>query len=464
MIVLIAGATGFLGSALGIALVRAGHTVRVLSRGRAADLPFPATVFAWIDGGAGPSVPSEALDGTTAIVNLAGESIADGRWTAARKARIVRSRTETAAALTRALKAQHPSARPHVLVQSSATGYYGDRGEEALDESSAPGTGFLADVCRQWEAAAAPVDGVRQVLLRTSMVLGLEGGALPKLLDLYGKGLGANLGAGDHWVPFIHQDDWVRLVLAALSDDRMSGAVNATGPTPCRYRDVHHAILAARGGGLDIAAPRLAVRLALGEQATMVLESAQVLPRKALSHGFTFQYPTVDAALKAELARLADPKASYLAARQFVPQAVDKVWPFFADERNLERLTPPWLSFKVTGKSTDGLAAGTLIDYRLKLHGVPLRWRTRIDQWAAYERFVDVQLRGPYALWHHTHLFEALAGGTVMTDLVNFRLPLAPFGGLVAGAYVAHDVGKIFAFRRSTVAALFGSDAAASPL
>lgn len=459
-VVLLAGATGFIGSALGLALVRQGYEVRLLSRnGSRAQPPFPAAMFNWQTTAEGFIAPEAAVRGVTAVVNLAGESIAEGRWTAARKKRLQRSRTDTTGAITRALAALPEAERPAVHIQASAVGYYGDRGDEQVDERSAPGSGFLASICEAWEGAAVPVNGVRQVRLRIGMVIGLEGGALPKLLSLYAKGAGANLGAGAQWVSFIHVDDLVRLIIAALEDKRWVGPVNATAPHPCRYRDLHRAILKARGGGIDFSVPRLFVRLGLGEQASMLLESVHAQPRAALGWGFRFQQETIDQALEHEMRRLTDRRASFLIARQFVGQPLRAVWPFFADERNLELLTPAWLQFKVTGKSTTALQSGSTIDYRLKLHGIPLRWRSRIDDWEPFKRFSDTQLKGPYALWHHTHDFEDLAGGTLMTDLVQFRLPVAPLGGLVAGAYVAHDVGKIFAFRRQTVDAFFGRKA-----
>ncbi|MBS1961159.1 MAG: SRPBCC family protein [Bdellovibrionales bacterium] len=144
-----------------------------------------------------------------------------------------------------------------------------------------------------------------------------------------------------------------------------------------------------------------------------------------------------------------------LESEQWVPRPVAEVFDFFSRAENLERITPPFLGFRVKGMSTPAIEEGTLIDYRLRIHGVPVGWRTRIEEWVPGERFVDVQLRGPYALWHHTHTFAAENGGTRMRDRVRFRLPLGALGRLVAGALVRRDVSAIFAYRSRVISDLF---------
>jgi ligand-binding SRPBCC domain-containing protein len=144
-----------------------------------------------------------------------------------------------------------------------------------------------------------------------------------------------------------------------------------------------------------------------------------------------------------------------LESEQWIPRPVDEVFRFFSVETNLERITPPFLGFRVLRKSTPELGEGTLIDYRLSLRGIPMRWRTRIEEWRPGERFVDIQLSGPYALWHHTHVFEAKDGGTLMRDRVRFRLPLGRLGELVAGWMVRRDVRGIFGYRTKVIGELF---------
>ena len=141
---------------------------------------------------------------------------------------------------------------------------------------------------------------------------------------------------------------------------------------------------------------------------------------------------------------------------QWIPRPVEEVFPFFADEQNLERITPPQLKFKVLGKNTDTIRAGTLIDYRLRLRGVPFYWRTLIESWDPNRSFVDTQLKGPYAKWHHTHYFEPKDGGTLMRDVVVYRIPFAFISQFLVGWFVRKEVMDIFAYRRKVIESIFG--------
>jgi len=152
-----------------------------------------------------------------------------------------------------------------------------------------------------------------------------------------------------------------------------------------------------------------------------------------------------------------DPLAQVFKAEQFVPQPLEKVFAFFSRAENLETLTPPWLSFRITGKSTPEIGENTLIDYRLKIHGVPARWRTKILRWQPGVEFVDTQLKGPYALWHHTHRFEAVPGGTLMRDEVIYKVPGGRLGKLLLSWLIRRDVAQIFAFRQAKIEELFAA-------
>jgi hypothetical protein len=185
-----------------------------------------------------------------------------------------------------------------VLVSGSAVGYYGSRGDELLDERSSPGQGFLADVCRDWEEAAAPAAArARVVLLRTGIVLSSDGGALPKLVRPFRLFAGGPLGRGDFWQPWIHIADEVGLVRFALEDARVEGPLAASAPEPVRNRDLARAIGKVLGRPSLLSAPELAVRLAIGEAAGSVLASERVVPRKALELGYRFRFSGLEAAL-----------------------------------------------------------------------------------------------------------------------------------------------------------------------
>src|SRR5579884_2213458 len=269
MRIVVTGATGLIGRALCRALAGAGHTV--VGVGRRPGL-VPAPIVTWDRLG-------EALRDAQAVVNLAGEPIAARRWTRAQKARIRDSR---------------------VLASASAVGWYGPRGDEPLDETAPPGSGFLAEVCQAWEAEAerAATLGVRVVRLRIGVVLAPDGGALARLLIPFRAGLGGPLGSGRQWMSWGHRDDDVGLVLAALGSDVWQGAVNATAPAPVTNRDFARTLGRVLGRPAVLPVPAIALRLALGEMASMLLTGQRVLPKVAEAHGYAFRYPALAAALE----------------------------------------------------------------------------------------------------------------------------------------------------------------------
>ncbi|BDG02454.1 TIGR01777 family oxidoreductase [Anaeromyxobacter oryzae] len=294
MHVFLTGATGLIGRAVAGALLEKGYAVTALSRSPAGAARLPTGVRHVTGDPAAPGPWEEALARSDACLHLAGEPVAEGRWTEEKKRRIRESRvrsTERVAAVVRA-------GGPAVLVSGSAVGIYGSRGDEILDESSAPGTGFLADVSRAWEDAAAPArERARVVLVRTGIVLSPEGGALPKLVAPFRLFAGGPLGKGEFWQPWIHLADEVGLLLLALEDARCEGPLDATAPEPVRNRDLARAVGRALRRPAFLPAPEAAIRLALGEVADVVLASQRVLPRKALALGYRFRFPEIGAAL-----------------------------------------------------------------------------------------------------------------------------------------------------------------------
>lgn len=455
MRVAITGATGFIGRRLVRRLLDDGHAVVALSRDVArarTALPVSCDVEP-SDPQAGPTAPA-VLAAVDALVHLAGESVAAGRWTAARKRAIRESRIAGTRAVVAACGQMPAADRPRVLVGASAIGIYGDRGDEELDEESAPGGGFLADVCADWEAATRPAAnlGIRTAIIRIGIVLGRHGGALGKMLPLFRLGAGGRLGSGRQWMSWIHVDDLVELFARVLMDDGVAGVLNGVAPHPVTNAEFTRTLARALGRPALAPAPAFALRLALGEMAAVVLASQRVLPRAALRLGFPFRHPELAEAL-ADLCRDAVEEVEF---EQWVPRPPEEVFRFFCDPRNLEQLTPPFLGFRVLGMSTAELGAGTRIDYRLSLHGLPVRWQSRIDDWEPDRRFVDSQTRGPYASWHHTHRFEPRDGGTVLRDEIRYAVPFGAVGDLVAGGRVAREVQEIFAFRRRKISELFG--------
>jgi len=295
MRVVVSGSSGLVGGALLDALAARGDTVVPLVR----RAPGPGELR-W-DPAAG-TVDAAGLAGADAVVNLAGAGLGDRRWSAHRRGEIVASRVDATALLARTLAAM--PAPPAVLVNASAVGFYGDRGDEELTEDSAPGTGFLAELCRRWEEATAPAAeaGVRVVRLRSGVVLSAAGGALARQLPLFRLGLGGRLGSGRQWLSWISLDDEVGVVLHAL-DHGLRGPVNATAPAPVTNRDFTRALGRALGRPAVVAVPAVALRAALGAElaAEMVLAGQRVLPAAVVASGYRFRHASVEGALAAAL-------------------------------------------------------------------------------------------------------------------------------------------------------------------
>lgn len=289
---LVTGGTGFVGQYL---LPKLDHTIlttRNVERAKNTVGKNGDQFVKWSDGLT--LDPDLKVD---SVVNLMGESIAEGRWTDAKKKRIRTSRIDATNSLVeQILKLKQ---RPTVIVSASAVGIYGDPGEVIVDENYPAADSFLADVCADWEAAALQLQdhGVRVVLLRIGIVLGRDGGAMEKLLPLFKLGLGGNLGNGKQWVPWIHVEDLASMIAWAIENDSVSGPVNATAPNPVRNSEMTQSIAKSVSRFAILPAPKFALRLALGEFANSLFSSQRVVPQAALDHGFQFQHETIDAAL-----------------------------------------------------------------------------------------------------------------------------------------------------------------------
>ncbi len=298
MKILVTGSSGLVGTALVSALARGGHTVCRLVRPQSAgsERAKEGFVVAWNPatgelGGAGV--------GADAVVNLAGASIADGRWTAQRKALLRSSRIDTTRALVGALTKMN--ARPSVLVSASAIGYYGDRGNEALTEGSKPGGNFLAGLAQEWEAEALKAEalGIRVVLPRFGIVLAREGGALPKMMLPFKIGVGGKLGSGRQWMSWVTLEDVVGILRFAIENAPVRGAINIVSPQPLQNVEFTKVLAKVMRRPALFPAPTFALRLALGEMAdALLLSSQRVLPRAIEKLGHRFLHSDLPTALK----------------------------------------------------------------------------------------------------------------------------------------------------------------------
>ncbi len=298
MKILVSGSSGLVGGALVRSLEAGGHSVTRLVRGGAAG----GGTARW-DPALG-TIDREPLEGLDAAVHLAGENIASGRWTARRKKAIHDSRTRGTHLLCEALA--NLSRAPRVVVCASAIGFYGDRGDEPLDECSGAGAGFLVDVCRDWEQAAQPARerGIRVVHVRFGMVLSAAGGALAKMLLPFKLGLGGIVGSGRQWWSWIDLDDAVGAVVHALSCEELSGPVNGVSPDALTNRDFTKTLGRVLRRPTKFPVPAFAARLLLGQMADeLLLASARVVPRRLEETGYAFQFRTLESSLRHALAR-----------------------------------------------------------------------------------------------------------------------------------------------------------------
>ena len=298
MNIAISGSSGLIGKALATALERDGQRVLRLVR-RAAQGPLEAEFNVETR-----RIDAEKLEGVDAVVHLAGENIAAGRWTTKQKERILASRVNGTRLLCEALAKL--KTRPHVLISASAIGYYGDRGEESLTEASPSGTGFLAEVCREWEAATHPAQqaGIRVVQLRTGVVLSSDGGALPKMLTPFRLGLGGRIGSGRQYWSWIGLADLVRIIQFALQTPLLSDPVNAVAPQPVTNLEFTKTLGRVLHRPTIFPLPAFIARLMLGEMANeLLLASQRVVPNKLRNQHFEFQHSDLESALRAALGR-----------------------------------------------------------------------------------------------------------------------------------------------------------------
>jgi uncharacterized protein (TIGR01777 family) len=294
MKILVSGSTGLIGSALVRSAAQLGHEPVRLVR---SEPPPGQPAVVWHP--AAGSLDAAALVGLDAVVHLAGENVADGRWTAAKKERIRRSRVEGTRLLSDTLA--HLERPPRLLASASAVGYYGSRGDEDLDESSPPGEGFLADVCREWEAATGPAAaaGIRVVNLRFAPVLAGEGGMLGRIAPLFRWFLGGRLGDGRQYMSWITLDDAVSAIEHVLSTEALAGPVNVSSPRPVTNREFTAALARVMRRPAVLPVPAFALRLALGQMADeMLLSSIRVVPRRLAQSGFAFGDPELEPALR----------------------------------------------------------------------------------------------------------------------------------------------------------------------
>lgn len=480
MHVFLTGATGFLGRAAVLRLQREGHTLAAWVRSPERARSSVGADVELVDAAGGRAALEREVARADAVINLAGEPLLGRRWNARRRRALVESRVGLTKELAAAIQAAPRP--PRVLLSASAIGYYGDRGDEVLDEHCEPGQDFLSDLCLRWEAAAheAGAAGTRVALLRIGVVLGAGGGLVQTMAPVFRAGLGGPLGPGTQYLSWIHIEDMVEILVQALADESYAGAINCVSPHPVTNRELTRSMgrILRRPAALPV--PAAVLQLALGDAARVALASQRVAPDLLTEHGFEFRFRDLDQALgdvliprsACAIDRLPAaevPRNAYLEARKpryvleqttVLDAPLDAVFPFFSRAENLAVLTPPSMSFRILTPTPVAMQPGTVIDYRIGLGAVPMSWRTVIESWEPGVCFVDAQHRGPYRAWWHEHHFEAAGERTVMRDRVYYAPPLGILGRLAHRLFIGRMLRQIFDYRSTAIRLRFGHERA----
>ena len=472
MNIFVTGATGFIGRALALRLRRDGHEVVAYVRDKKRAASQLGMEVSFLETSTGGEALSKAMAKADAVVNLAGHPLLGGRWSDEKIAAIKSSRLD----LTRNLvAAMSPESAPKVFVSGSAVGLYGDGSDTIITEESPSGTDFLATLCRDWESEAlkAREKGVRVVRLRTGVVLGRGDGALEQMLPAFKMGVGGPIGSGDQYVPWIHIEDLVEMIVESIHNEEMSGAFNGTAPNPVTFADLASALGSQLGRPSFLPLPSIAVKVLFGDAAVVLLQGQRAIPAHAEKLGFTFQFETIQQALKdildnesIEVTSIKGdlPDSDYVRKRTpafmletstVIERPLEEVFSFFSRPENLGVITPPAMKFRITNLP-ETMEDGALIDYRLKVGPVPIRWQTRIENWVPGKMFADSQLKGPYHSWWHEHSFEAKGDQTLMTDRVYYAPPAGIIGRAVNSLFIADQLKQVFGYRSSILRLRFG--------
>lgn len=464
MRILMTGATGFLGTELAEELVRRGHVLVVATRNPRIYphflLSYPARLVKW------PLDPKElatVLSSIDACIHLAGEPIAAKRWSAEQKAKIY----ETRVMGTREL-VSHLTKAPNlkVFLSASGIGYYGNCKDEAVTEAEGHGADFLAEVCRDWEDEAQSLQrkDVRVCQLRTGAVLGRNQGFLAELEPLFRVGLAGTLGSGRQYISWIHIKDWVRACVFALENSEVSGGINLTAPEPVTNHSFTRVMGKRFQQKMFLPTPGFAVRIAMGELATLALKGQKVLPKKLQDAGFQFRFSNLTDALN-DL--YSDPPYSVpkhrLVFRQWLPAPIQNVFAYVTDGANLPTLMPQKLRTQWQGQNTEKPQQGSLLKWQLRWKGIPIGWQSQISEWRPVSEVASEMVQGPFRSFHHRMHFERVRDGVILTDTLEYELPLRTIGEIFAAKKVVCDLKSVFEFRGKRLAEIFQKEHPSNP-
>lgn len=452
MKILITGATGLVGKAVCKSLYQEGHEISILSRRANADIyGLDIKVHQWRDCKTPP--PSEAFEDIDGIINLMGEAIFGGYFSKRKKKAVWDSRVTATQQISQAVK--HSGRKLKFYLGASAIGYY-RFSDQVQNEDSQAGDHWLSTLCQAWEEAHNSVPSSSHCTVRIGLVLSHSAELITSIMKSGLCSIIPRFGSGKQIMSWIHLEDLKEVICDGVKG-KIEGPVNAVSPNNCTANEFNSLIKGYFNRPIAILpVPNAIMRRIAGEPASVILQSQNILPTKLQAANFNFAYSKVNEALKDSLGLSKNPRNQDLEpcftfeAHQYIPLSKEEVWPFFSDPHNLEKITPEALHFKIINISDNQIQAKSLIEYRLRLRGIPIHWKTLIDSFEPNKEFVDTQTKGPYRIWHHTHTFTPCRNGTIMTDRVRYQLPLLPFG-IIALPLIAREIGLIFSYRRQSI-------------
>lgn len=455
--ILLVGASGFIGSEIGIHLVRHGCTIRALDNSSPEgdpNIPYPCDYTYW---DYTMPIPASVARGVDVIINAAGLSMLTGEWTYEVREEIVNSRVEITYRCADAAD-QHDIP---VMLQMSWTGFYGTTHETLVNEWFPAGRSLTAQWCAAWEAATCRVrtSKTRLVIMRTSPVLAMTGGALMELLNHYMMGLGASLRQKDLYFSWIHIEDFLSFVSHAIVDKSYSGTYNVCMPNPLSYYEGHLELSKYYPSQLVVGASSTVIKLSTGDKAPLFLQSSRIEPRRLLQRGFKFKFPTFAEAFADLLAYKVD-SIIHFRTRYYLNTPRRDVYKFVSDPNHWIYFVPPYLNLTVTEITSNPVREGTEVGYKLSYFGIPLNWREKVLNCDPGHTFQVIQLYGPFDFYEMTRTFTDLGHGTLYDTWHRYRASYGHIFKTLAYLNIKRTQVQIRKHERRVLKEWFGSNEA----
>ncbi len=440
MNVLVTGATGFLGKYLLPKLRDRGHDITVLTRNIDSAkffLPVACNILKWEP--LHENLDPKIFKNIDAVIHLAGAGIADKRWSLNRKYEIERSRIFSTRNLINALKKLET--KPKIFLGASAIGFYKESSEKSLEEDEPKGQGFLSNLCAEWEKEifSAKNLGIRTAAFRIGFLIGRGGVAMGHLLPIFKLGLGGPLGRGHQIVSWAHVEDCAKMFVHGLENDSLNGIYNAVAPQPVSNKTLVKTLAGKLNRPTWIPTPAFCVKLVLGEMSQLLLESKNISSKKIQISGFLFDYPDINSAIE----EICSTPNHHIQTEQWVPLKTNYTFKFFSNAYNLEKTMPSFLKFKINRQSTLRTKDGSRLSFSFNFLEIPFRWKSKIIEWKPPYHFVNIQLKGPFDYWQHTHSFEESNGGALIRQNIEFRFPFGPIGELLGNILIKDKLKNI---------------------